>query len=118
MEKRFEAKNIAALVADPHTGDILGYVGNTEYSSDVEGGQIDMVHAPRQPGSSFKSFIYAAAFLNGYSPATILADVPTKLGDDEPQNFDGQFWGIVTIRRALAGSRNVPAAKAFFLGGG
>ncbi|MEK7563399.1 MAG: transglycosylase domain-containing protein, partial [Patescibacteria group bacterium] len=118
VEKRFEAKNIAALVADPHTGDILGYVGNTEYSSDVEGGQIDMVHAPRQPGSSFKSFIYAAAFLNGYSPATILADVPTKLGDDEPQNFDGQFWGLVTIRRALAGSRNVPAAKAFFLGGG
>ena len=118
VEKRFEAKNIAALVADPHTGDILGYIGNTEYSPDVEGGQIDMVRAPRQPGSSFKPFVYAAAFNNGYSPATILADVPTKLGDDEPQNFDGQFWGLLTIRRALAGSRNVSAAKAFFLGGG
>src|SRR3989338_1932122 len=118
VEKRFEGKNIAALVANPKTGDILGYIGNTEYSSDVEGGQIDMVQAPRQPGSSFKPFVYAAAFSNGYSPATILADVPTKLGDDEPQNFDGQFWGLLTIRRALAGSRNVPAAKAFFLAGG
>jgi membrane peptidoglycan carboxypeptidase len=118
VEKRFEAKNIAALVADHKTGEILGYVGNTEYSADTEGGQIDMVHAPRQPGSSFKPFVYAAAFLNGYSPATILADVPTKIGNDEPQNFDGDFMGIITIRRALAASRNVPAAKAFFLGGG
>lgn len=118
VEKRFVAKNIAAFVADPKMGDILGYIGNTEYSPDVEGGQIDMVQAPRQPGSSFKPFVYASAFGNGYSPATILADVPTKIGDDEPQNFDGQFMGLLTMRRALAASRNVPAAKAFFLAGG
>jgi membrane peptidoglycan carboxypeptidase len=118
IEKRFEAKNVAALVADPHTGDIIAYVGNTEYSADIDGGQIDMVQAPRQPGSSFKPFVYASAFLKGYSPATVIADVPTKLGDDEPQNFDGRFEGLLTVRRALAGSRNVPAAKAFFLGGG
>jgi len=116
--KRFEAHNIAAVIVDPHRGDILGYVGNTEYSADIDGGQIDMAQSPRQPGSSFKPFVYAAAFLRGFSPATVLADVPTKIGEDEPQNFDGRFEGILTIRRALAGSRNVPAAKAFFLAGG
>jgi membrane peptidoglycan carboxypeptidase len=116
--KRFEARNIALLGADPATGEILAYVGNTEYSSDVEGGQIDMIRAPRQPGSSFKPIVYAGVFQHGYSPATILADVPTKIGDDEPQNFDGQFQGLTTIRRALGGSRNIPAAKAFFLAGG
>lgn len=118
IKQRFEARNIAAVVADPQMGDILGYVGNTEYSADLEGGQIDMALSPRQPGSSFKPFVYAAAFQQGYSPATVIADVPTKLGDDEPQNFDGQFLGIMTARLALAGSRNVPAAKAFFLSGG
>ncbi len=118
IEKRFEARNIAALVADPRTGDILGYIGNTEYSVDIDGGQIDMVQSPRQPGSSFKPFVYASAFRNGFNPATVIADVPTKIGNDEPQNFDGLFEGILTVRRALAGSRNVPAAKAFFLGGG
>ncbi len=118
VAKRFEARNIAALVADPRTGDILAYIGNTEYSEDIDGGQIDMVRAARQPGSSFKPFVYAAAFLNGFNPATVIADVPTKIGEDEPQNFDGLFQGMVTVRRALAGSRNVPAAKAFFLAGG
>ena len=77
-----------------------------------------MVQAPRQPGSSFKPFVYAAAFQKGYGPATVLHDVPTKFGADEPQNFDGDFWGIMTARKALGASRNIPAIKAFFLAGG
>ena len=73
---------------------------------------------PRAPGSSFKPFVYSAAFAKGYGPATVLYDVPTKFGDDEPQNFEGGFWGLVNARQALAGSRNIPAIKAFFLAGG
>lgn len=114
---RFGAQNIALVAADPVTNEILAYVGNMDYEDTEHGGKIDMASVARQPGSSFKPFVYAAAFRNGYGPATVLWDVKTRIGDDEPQNFDGQFWGPVTIRRALGGSRNLPAAKAYFLAG-
>ncbi|MDD5469499.1 MAG: transglycosylase domain-containing protein [Candidatus Peribacteraceae bacterium] len=116
--KRFGAHNIALVTLDPATREILTYVGNTDYSDEEFGGKIDMARAPRQPGSSFKPFVYAAAFEKGYNPATVLFDVRTKLGEDEPQNFDGNFWGPLTIRQALGASRNIPAAKGFFLAGG
>ena len=118
MLNRFGANNMALLSVDPSSQEILAYVGNMDYNDEQNGGKIDMVHAPRQPGSSFKPFVYAAAFEEGYSPATPLYDVPTKIGDDEPQNFDGEFKGLMTIRNALGSSRNIPAAKAFFLAGG
>ena len=115
---RFGAYNNSLVALDPQTREIIAYVGNSDYSDKEHGGKIDMVHAPRQPGSSFKPFIYAAAFEKGYSPATLLFDVPTKIGDNEPQNFDGEFWGPMTIRQALGASRNIPASKGFFLAGG
>ena len=115
---RFGAQNIALVALDPDTREILSYVGNTDYSDQEHGGKIDMVQSPRQPGSSFKPFVYAAAFEKGYSPATVLFDVQTKIGDDEPQNFDAKFFGPLSIRQALGASRNIPAAKAFFLAGG
>jgi len=115
---RFGAHNISLLAIDPATRDVLAYVGNSDYSDEEHGGKIDMVHAPRQPGSSFKPIVYAAAFQKGYTPATILYDVTTKIGDDQPQDFDGKEMGLMTIRQALGASRNIPAAKAFFLAGG
>ncbi len=118
MLDRFGANNIALVALDPETKEVLAYVGNTDYSDEVHEGKVDMVRSARQPGSSFKPFVYAAAFQKGYSPATILHDVPTKFGEDEPQNFDGSFWGMMTARRALGASRNIPAVKAFFLAGG
>lgn len=117
IAKRFMAENIALVALDPATREILAYVGNTDYTGDTQEGKIDMVQVPRQPGSSFKPFIYAAAFSNGYGPATVLYDVPTKFGDYAPQNFEGSFWGLTNARKALAGSRNIPAVKAYFLGG-
>lgn len=117
VKDRFGADNIALVAVDPVTNEVLAYVGNMDYEDTEYGGKIDMVTVPRQPGSSFKPFIYAAAFKNGHGPATVLWDVPTKIGDDEPQNFDGRFWGPVTIRKALGGSRNLPAVKAYFLAG-
>ena len=116
--KVYEAHNIALVSMDPKTREILAYVGNTDYADEVDDGKVDMAQAPRQPGSSFKPFSYAAAFLQGYSPATPLYDVQTTFGQDIPSNFDGGYWGLVTARQALAGSRNIPAIKAFFLGGG
>ena len=115
--ERFGAYNISLVSTDPKTGEILAYVGNTDYNDQEHGGKIDMALAPRQPGSSFKPFIYAAAFRNGFGPADILYDVPTKIGDNEPQNFDGEFMGLMTMRQALGASRNIPAAKAYFLAG-
>ncbi|MDO8469052.1 MAG: penicillin-binding protein [Candidatus Peribacter sp.] len=115
---RFGAHNIALVALDPATRDVLAYVGNSDYNDEKDGGKIDMVQSPRQPGSSFKPIVYAAAFAQGYTPATILYDVTTKIGDDQPQDFDGKEMGLVTIRQALGASRNIPAAKAFFLAGG
>ncbi len=115
--KRFMASNIALVALDAETRNILAYVGNTDYGANTKEGKIDMAQVPRQPGSSFKPFVYAAAFGNGYGPATVLYDVPTKFGDYAPQNFEGSFWGLVSARRALGGSRNIPAVKTYFLGG-
>ncbi len=117
VAKRFLGHNIALVSVDPQTREILAYVGNTDYGPDTKEGKIDMAQVPRQPGSSFKAFVYTSAFKNGYSPATVLYDVPTKFGDYQPQNFEGSFWGLLSARRALGGSRNIPAVKAYFLGG-
>ncbi len=114
----YMAHNISLVSVEAGTNNILAYVGNTDYNDTTHGGKVDMAQAPRQPGSSFKPFVYGEAFEKGYSPSTILYDVPTKIGTDEPQNFDGKFWGLLNVRKALNGSRNIPAAKAFFLAGG
>lgn len=115
--RRFMASNVALVALDPTTREILAYVGNTDYGDETKEGKIDMAQVPRQPGSSFKPFVYAAAFGNGHGPATALYDVPTKFGDYAPQNFEGSFWGLLSARRALGASRNIPAVKAYFLGG-
>ncbi|PIR52873.1 hypothetical protein COU76_03785 [Candidatus Peregrinibacteria bacterium CG10_big_fil_rev_8_21_14_0_10_49_10] len=115
---RYGARNMALISVDRHTREVLAYVGNMDYADTEHGGKIDMAQSPRQPGSSFKPFVYAAAFQRGYTPGTVLYDVPTVIGEDEPQNFDGKFMGPLTIRYALGASRNIPAAKAFFLAGG
>lgn len=114
---RYGGENMSLVAVDPKSNEIVAYVGNMDYNDEEHGGKIDMAQAPRQPGSSFKPFVYASAFKAGYSPATPVYDVPTKIGDDEPQNFDGTFMGLMTMRSALGASRNVPAAKAYFLGG-
>ncbi|TSC59168.1 MAG: Uncharacterized protein Greene041619_4 [Candidatus Peregrinibacteria bacterium Greene0416_19] len=115
--KLYGAHNMALVAMDPKTREILAYVGNVDYTDTEHGGKVDMVLAPRQPGSSFKPFVYASAFTRGFSPATVLYDVRTKFGPDQPDNYDGTFWGLTNARKALGGSRNIPAIKAYFLGG-
>ena len=116
--KLYGAHNISLVSADPRTKEILAYVGNVDYNDEEFDGKVDMARAPRQPGSSFKPLVYTAAFEKGYGPATPIYDVPTKIGNDEPDNFDLKFWGLMSARSALGASRNIPAAKAFFMAGG
>jgi len=113
-----------ALVAiKPSTGEILAMVGSPDFYNDAAAGQINMAVSPtRQPGSSIKPFTYLAAFEKGWTPATLIWDVPSEFppsglpSDPSPKwvptNFDQDFHGPVTVRTALANSYNVPAVKA------
>ncbi|HEY69472.1 MAG TPA: hypothetical protein G4O08_02690, partial [Anaerolineae bacterium] len=111
-----------ALVAlRPSTGEILAMVGSADYANAEIGGQINMAIRPRQPGSSIKPLTYTAAFELGWTPGTLIWDVPSEFppsGDPndprppyKPVNYDDRFHGPVTVRSALANSYNVPAVK-------
>jgi penicillin-binding protein 1B len=110
----------AALIAiDPKTGEILAFVGGRAYNQS----QFDrVIAAKRQPGSVFKPFVYLAAFERMASegradltPATVVVDEPTTFKDGEndytPSNYQNEYDGPITLRRALALSRNVVAIK-------
>ena len=112
-----------ALVAiRPSTGEILAMVGSPDFYNEAISGQVNMAISPRQPGSSIKPLTYTAAFEKGWTPATLIWDVPSEFppsgrADDpsppyKPVNYDERFHGPVTIRTALANSYNVPAVKA------
>lgn len=132
--KNYNAYNSGAVVIDPKTGEVLAMTVGTgdyyaePYPKDCIAG-VDCLFDPkfnvvvgtksspgRQPGSSFKPFIYVTAFKNGYTDKTIVNDELTSFGiwggrEYIPQNYDGLFRGPVTIRQALSQSLNVPAVK-------
>ena len=104
----------AALVVDNTTGDVLAYVGSPDFYDSRGQGQVDGVRAHRQPGSTLKPFVYAAAFEElGFTAASVLPDlalsVNTESGPYTPRNFDDKFRGPVRLREALGNSLNVPA---------
>jgi len=110
------ATNAAAIVVDNATGDVLAYVGSAAFHDEAIAGQVDMVRAPRQPGSAVKPFVFAMAFERGLSPHAMLADVPTTFREGPgsayvPQNFHRGFLGPIPAREALAASLNVPAVR-------
>ena len=113
---RYGANNAALAAINNYNGQILAYVGGRDYFDQEHDGQVDILTSFRQPGSSFKPFVYLAAFLAGYSPGTILFDVETDFGGNyKPQNFDASFQGPVTARNALNNSLNIPAVKMAYL---
>jgi membrane peptidoglycan carboxypeptidase len=115
---RFNATNAALVSIDPNNGQILAMVGSKDYYDEEIDGNVNIATSYRQPGSSFKPYVYAQAFYNRYSPGNIVYDVRTPFGGgDPPDNYDGAFHGPMTIRRALAQSRNIPAIKMYYLGG-
>ncbi len=106
--------NGAILAMDPFTGRVLAMVGGYSFQQN----QFNRaVQAHRQPGSSFKPFVYAAALDNGYTPASIILDAPFVASGDEstrfyrPQNYSEVFYGPSTLRRGLGLSRNVMTVR-------
>jgi 1A family penicillin-binding protein len=132
-EKQYNASNASLVAMDPNTGEILTMIGSRNYFDENIDGKFNVALAKRQPGSSFKPFIYATAFKEGYLPETVVFDTPTEFQttcDPEgraisgsqsncykPQNYDGSFVGPVSLRNALGSSRNVPAVKLLYLVG-
>lgn len=129
-EKNFNGSNDAFVAMDPKTGQILTMVGSRDFFDSQIDGQFNVALAHRQPGSAFKPFVYSEAFIKGYTPDTVLFDVPTQFqtscavdnftskdGCYSPGNYDDKFRGPMTLREALAQSINVPSVKAMYLAG-
>lgn len=133
-EARVGAKNAALVAIDPKTGQILTMVGSRDYFDKEIEGNFNVTLAYRQPGSTFKPFVYVTAFAKGYTPDTVLFDLPTQfqttctadgrpIGNTNPddcympRNYDGKFVGPITLRNVLAQSRNIPSIKTLYLAG-
>ncbi|MFA5997172.1 MAG: penicillin-binding protein [Candidatus Paceibacterota bacterium] len=136
IEKNFKASNMATVAVDPTNGHVLAMVGSRDYFNVKSEGNFNVVLAHnRQPGSTFKPFVYATAFMKGYEPETTLFDLRTNFSTDcdasgvplnpkmdpekcyRPQNYDLKYRGPISMRDALAQSLNVPAVKTLYLAG-
>lgn len=133
--ERFNAGNGALVAVDPKTGQIVVMVGSRDYFDQEHEGNFNIATAKRQPGSSFKPFVYAKAFEKGYTPETVVFDLPTQFNANcdafgkpltpnvpesacyMPENYDQTFRGPITLRNALAQSVNIPAIKTLYLVG-
>lgn len=131
-EQKFNAENAGMVVLDPKTGDILAMVGSRDYfDSDIDG-NFNITTARRQPGSTFKPFVYAQAFMKGYEPETLVFDLRTEFSTAcnpdstpkfsgancyAPENYDFNYVGPISLRNALAQSKNIPAVKTLYLAG-
>ncbi|NDK07677.1 hypothetical protein EOM39_00350 [Candidatus Gracilibacteria bacterium] len=118
--KRFGANNDALVSIDNENGEILAMVGGRDYFDEENGGNVNMITSHLQPGSSFKPFVYAQAIdHNSIGSKTPIFDLQTNFpGGYTPSNFDGGFKGLMNVSTALNNSRNIPAVKMVYLGGG
>lgn len=120
--KNSNASNASLVAMDPKNGQILAMVGSKDYFDKSIDGNVNVAIRDRQPGSSFKPYVYLTAFTKGYTPETLLFDVPTNFSTDEgkdykPQNYDGKFHGPLQMKNTLAMSLNIPAVKTLYLAG-
>ena len=101
------------LAARPDTGEILAWVGSADFYNDSIAGQVDVIQSPRQPGSSFKPYVFEAALKDKkITLASTVHDKPTDFGNGfRPPDFDNRFMGDMSARRSLLLSRNVPAVE-------
>lgn len=126
-EKYIGAKNLGLVAEDPHTGQILAMVGSRDYWNIAAQGNVNFTLSVRQPGSSFKPFVYSVAFQKGLLPESIVFDtaldgVHANFSTDPNHpyvvtNYDNTTRGPVTLRQALAQSLNIPAVKVLYLAG-
>jgi penicillin-binding protein 1C len=110
--------NGAALVLDPITGEVLSMVGSRDYFSEDTDGKFNVVtQALRQPGSAIKPITYLTALKKGWTPESLIMDTPVTFPgeagqkDYSPQNYTGQFYGPMSLRKALGNSINTTAVK-------
>lgn len=133
-KKQVEKENGGLVAIDPKTGQILTMVGSRNYFDKEIDGNFNVTMARRQPGSSFKPYVYATALKMGYTPETMLFDVPTEFSAScnaygvplpgrkksdcyFPENYDGRYHGPMSMRDALARSMNIPAIKMLYIVG-
>lgn len=132
--EKYNAKNAGLIAIDPKTGQILAMVGSKDYFDEKDEGNFNITLAYRQPGSAIKPFVYATAFKKGYTPNTVVFDVPTEFNagcnadgtpgpgakpDDcyMPGNYDNKFRGPISLRNSLAQSINISSVKVLYLAG-
>lgn len=116
IEQDKNAHNAAVVAIKNDTGEILAMVGSLDYNKEEIDGQVNVATASRQPGSSFKPYVYLTALQKGMSPATMILDVATAFPQADgtyyrPENYDRQYHGPVSLRNALARSYNIPAIR-------
>ncbi|MDC8005267.1 penicillin-binding protein 1C [Aureisphaera galaxeae] len=110
--KQNEIHNLAVLILDVNTREVLAYIGNAP--TDKENNRfVDIVDKPRSTGSILKPFLYAAALEGGdLLPKTLMTDVPTTINGYSPKNFNNRFDGAVPADEALSRSLNIPAVRS------
>ncbi|MDZ4391444.1 penicillin-binding protein 1C [Cypionkella sp.] len=109
VASRGDRLQVAIVVADHASGEVLASVGSAAFKADRRAGFIDMTRAIRSPGSTLKPLVYGLAFDEGLAhPETLIEDKPTDFNGYKPQNFDRQFRGTIRIREALQESLNIP----------
>lgn len=107
---RSDIRNLAILVIDLPTNQVVAYCGNVHFNRDQAGNQVDVIQAPRSTGSILKPFLYYAMLQEGsLLPDMLLPDVPININGYTPQNFSMQFEGAVPAAEALSRSLNIPS---------
>ncbi|HEY2593583.1 MAG TPA: PBP1A family penicillin-binding protein, partial [Chloroflexota bacterium] len=111
--KARNATNASLVAIQPSSGEVLAMLGSVNFNDPSINGQVNVALSLRQPGSTLKPFTYVTAFGKGWNPETTLWDIPTTFpGDYAPNDFDDKFPGPISVRDALAQSRNIPAVEA------
>ena len=108
----YHATDGALVAMDPKNGEVLAMVGSADFNDDTIDGKVNVATSERQPGSSFKPFVYLEALRQGNAASTVLHDKPTTFYNTfTPHDYDGGYRGPVTMRYALGSSLNIPAVE-------
>ena len=107
-----EVHNLAALVLDVESGEVLAYVGNVIGAGEQHGEEVDVIKAPRSTGSILKPMLYALMLQEGQIlPQSLVPDIPMQLSGYRPENFNKDYDGAIPARRAVIRSLNVPMVR-------
>ncbi len=107
-----EIHNLAALVLDVESGEVLAYVGNVIGAGEEHGEEVDVIRAPRSTGSILKPLLYAMMLQEGQIlPQSLAPDIPMQLSGYRPENFNKDYDGVISARRAVIRSLNVPLVR-------